>query len=316
MTILSSKIIRRLILCFLVLPGHSYVSAAERGSDFELVKIAEGIYLHPGRHEDLSATNAGDIANIGFIVGNSSVMVVDPGGSFLVGARLKKAISSVTSLPISHVVYTHVHPDHIYGASAFQEVKDFVAHNKFQLGFAQRDGFYRERLDYLFDDASGATQSSEIPAATLVIEKDLAIDLGGRMVQIRAHEVAHTDNDLTVFDERTQTLWASDLVFTERTPSLDGSLVGWLRVLDELEALAPALVVPGHGEPGNWRQLVEPQREYLDTLLKEIRTYIANGSRLSDALKEVMVENAGQWQLYDLHHPSNITKAFTELEWE
>ena len=91
---------------------------------------------------------------------------------------------------------------------------------------------------------------------------------------------------------------------------------GWLQVLDELEALTPALVVPGHGEPGNWRQLVEPQREYLDTLLKEIRTYIANGSRLSDALNEVMAENAGQWQLYDLHHPSNITKAFTELEWE
>lgn len=293
-----------------------YVVAGERGSEFELIEVATGIYVHQGLHEDFSSKNSGDIANLGFIVGNDSVMVIDPGGSFRIGVQLRKAIRSVTSLPISHVVYTHVHPDHIYGATAFVDVEQFVAHKKFQLGFAQRDGFYRQRLDYLFKDEGGKTASSVVPAATLVVDDKVTIDLGGRMLQVQAHAVAHTDNDLTVFDQNTKTLWASDLVVSERTPSLDGSLVGWVAVLDELKAIEPALVIPGHGKTGAWEQLVGPQREYLETLLREVRAYVADGSRLSDALNEVMVGNSGQWKLYDLHHPSNVTKAFTELEWE
>src|SRR5882724_883183 len=84
-----------------------------------MVEIAPGIFVHHGVHEEATADNQDAIANIGFIVGDSAVMVVDPGGSPLEGEQLHEALRAVTTLPIRFVVLSHVHPDHIFGAVAF-----------------------------------------------------------------------------------------------------------------------------------------------------------------------------------------------------
>jgi len=305
------------LLAFIFAAGHSlYGFATENGSVFALNEVADGVYLHQGAHEDLTPKNLGDIANIGFIVGDESVMVIDPGGSRVVGERLKAAIRSVTDLPVSHVVYTHAHPDHIYGAVAFTESEHFVAHRNYELAFIQRDQFYRQRLNFLFDTGKDPETPEPQPAVTLVVEDYLELDLGNRVVRLVAHATGHTDNDLSIADRQTGVLWASDLVFSRRTPALDGSLVGWLGVLDELKEVSARLVIPGHGSPGTWDDIVEPQRRYLAELLSEVRNYIEQGARLSDAVSEIMTENTTGWALYALHHPGNITRAYTELEWE
>jgi len=145
---------------------------------------------------------------------------------------------------------------------------------------------------------------------------ELQIDLGGRTLLLRAHETAHTDHDLSVFDSSTRTLWASDLIFAQRIPSLDGSLTGWLKGMDDLAALGAELVIPGHGMPGTWSTVVPPQRRYLALLLQETRLFIAQKKRLADAIESVAVSEREHWRLFDDHHPGNVTKAFTELEWE
>ena len=86
---------------------------------------------------------------------------------------------------------------------------------------------------------------------TLEVRDRLELDLGGRMVRLTAHPLAHTDNDLTLLDTASGTLFCGDLLLVGRVPALDGSVLGWLQVLDALKASSATRgatqAVPGHG---------------------------------------------------------------------
>src|SRR5207253_1559576 len=75
-----------------------------------------------------------------------------------------------------------------------------------------------------------------IMAPTQPVDGELTLDLGGRMLMLRAWPVAHSDSDLTVLDQTTGVFYAGDLVFEAHIPVLDGSIRGWLAVLDQLAA--------------------------------------------------------------------------------
>ncbi len=64
---------------------------------------------------------------------------------------------------------------------------------------------------------------------TLEVRDGAELDLGDRIIEARAHGIAHTICDLSLFDKKTGTLLPADLLFVQRMPSLDGSLRGWLK---------------------------------------------------------------------------------------
>src|ERR1700756_232692 len=212
-----------------------------------VTEIASGVFVHNGVHEEASAANEDAIANIGFIIGAAAVAVVDPGGSFKEGSALRAAIRARTDRPIRYVILTHVHPDHIFGAAAFHDDHpNFIGHAKLPGALAQRGSYYLGRLrDSLGETAEG----SEVVAPTRLVSTRLDLDLGGRRLVIRAHGPAHTDNDLTILDEKTRTLWLSDLLFVDRLPVVDGRLVGWLDELGQLTAIAADRAGPRPGPP-------------------------------------------------------------------
>ena len=65
--------------------------------------------------------NKGDIANIGFIVGKNSIAVIDTGSSVKIGKEMLKKIKEISTVPISHIIITHAHPDHFFGTEAFMK---------------------------------------------------------------------------------------------------------------------------------------------------------------------------------------------------
>jgi quinoprotein relay system zinc metallohydrolase 2 len=284
-------------------------------SALPLIEIAPGVFVHNGLQEDASPANDDAIANIGFIIGNNAVAVIDPGGSYREGTELRAAIRARTALPIRYVIMTHVHPDHIFGAAAFrQDHTVFVGHAMLPGALAQRGAYYLRRLhEALGDEANG----SEIVPPTLLVSSRLDLDLGGRRLVLWAHGPAHTDSDLTIFDEKTETFWLADLLFVDRIPVIDGSLVGWLDELRQVTAIPAARAVPGHGPISvAWPQAAEPERRYLEAVARDTRAAIKAGMDIADAYHHVAQSERGHWLLFDDYHARNVTASYKELEWE
>lgn len=291
------------------------VAGAASAAPLAMQEIAPGIYVHHGVTEEATPANEDGIANIGFIVGRDAVMVIDPGGSAVEGEQLHEAVRVVTDRPIRYVVLTHVHPDHIFGAAAFKgDHPEFIGHAKLPGALAQRGDYYLRNLRRALGETAAG---SEIVVPTRLVATTIEIDLGLRPIEIRAHGPAHTDNDLTLLDRQTGTLWLADLLFVERIPAIDGSIVGWVRELDAMMKVPAQRAVPGHGPVTvTWPAAAEPELRYLRAVLDGTRLAIKQGIDIGDAWHHVASDERDHWALFDAYHPRNVTTAYKELEWE
>ena len=308
--------------CFvaaLLLGALLHASAAAQSAvdtaPLDVSEVAPGVYVHAGALEDWLPANGGDIANLGFIVGSRCVAVIDTGGTPQLGVRWRAAIERTTRLPICFVIDTHAHPDHVLGNAAFVGPDTrFVASAKFNAAMAAREPYFLRALSRDF----GVELAHEaVVYPTIGVDGTRELDLGDRIVVVQTWPTAHTDNDLTVYDRKSRTLFTSDLLFVEHIPVVDGSLRGWLDTMQRLAKVDAALIVPGHGPaqtggPGAWR----PQQAYLEALLHETRAALKSRKTLSQAVDSVGVEAASRWQLVERFHRRNVTAAFAELEWE
>jgi len=286
------------------------------GMALEVTEVAPGVFVHMGLIEEPNPTNRGDVANLGFVIGETSVAVVDTGTARWMGEALWRAVRQRTDRPVSHVVLTHMHPDHALGTAPFAAAgAQIIGHANLPRALSDRQANYLESLNRLIGPAQFlGTQT--VPIDVLVQDR-LDIDLGGRVLKLRAWPLAHTAADLTVLDTTTQTLFAGDLIFHRHTPALDGSLMGWQGVLTELQKMELTKLIPGHGGPAlDWPDGLEAMTRYLRVLETDTRAAIEAGARLGDAVEIIAQGEAAHWNLFEAYNPRNATGAFTELEWD
>jgi len=279
-------------------------------------ELAPGIYAHEGVIAMPGEGPADDIADLGFVVGDKGVAVIDTGGSVATGRRLLAAVRAVTDKPILYVVNTHEHPDHVFGDAAFEGLGAvFVGHRNLPRSLASREAFYRKAYAKFLGDA--AMDEVRFIMPTLLVEGESELDLGGRKLRLKAWPVAHTDCDLTVYDPASRILFTGDLLFSGHVPVLDGSLKGWLKALDGLAAVPAERVVPGHGPAGApWPAALAAERNYLTHLAGDVRGFVKRGADIGEAARGAGVEDRGDWKLFDAYNPRNATAAFAEFEWE
>jgi quinoprotein relay system zinc metallohydrolase 2 len=274
---------------------------------------------------------AADVANLALVVGRQCAAVVDTGGSIAVGRAWRAAVARVTSQPVCYVITTHAHPDHALGAAAFLGAgpggadPQFIGHARLPRSLAARA---THDLRVVARDLGPDHADTRSLPPTRTVADSVSLDLGGRSITLRAWPTAHTDNDLSVWDEASGTLLAGDLVFQQHLPVLDGQLKGWLAWMAAAPALPVQRVLPGHGQPqATWPQALAPQQRYLGQLQLQVRQALRDGLTLGEALQRLAPEGAeaarfsqrfgpDEWALTPLFHRRNVSAAFAELEWE
>ena len=279
-----------------------------------MLEVAEGVFVRQGKTAVVFEDT--EVANVGFIVGERCIAIIDSGGSVEEGEALRCAAEQrAPSVPICYVVNSHVHPDHVFGNLAFKAPGvEFIGHSKLARAMGIVGGIFLERAEA---QAGRPLGEDYLVVPERAVEGELVLDLGGRKLTLRAHPSAHTDHDLSVFDDRTATLWLGDLLFMGHVPVLDASINGWIAVLEDLSGVEARHVVPGHGRlDASWPDAAADLVRYLHTVRDETREVIARGDTLRAAQESVGRSESERWQLFDEYHQRNIARAFSELEWE
>ncbi|MFF2549380.1 MBL fold metallo-hydrolase [Nocardia sp. NPDC058058] len=218
------------------------------------------------------------VPNIGVIGGREAVLVVDTG----MGPRNAEAVLEFAADYAAgrrlYLTTTHFHPEHAFGAEVFADAATYLINRAQALDLERKGAAYLEMFRGLGDSVARRLDDVRLVAPDLVYESEYELDLGGRLVRLRATGRGHSLGDQVIEIPDADVLFTGDLVeagqfaiFPWFPPyDTDVSGIGWLEVMERLLAERPGTVVPGHGAIGG-AELLADVRDYLRLLREETR---------------------------------------------
>ncbi len=208
---------------------------------------------------------------IGLVQGSTGVLLVDTGTTLVESTAIVTDVRHLTGGPVTHVVLTHKHFDHVLGSSAFAEAQLYCAPEVAEYLSSATDQIRSHALSY-GADAGELDRAIEALRPAQHEIYDAAIDLGDRAVTVTHLGRGHTNADLVVLtrgaddDGGRVVVFTGDLVEESADPFIDADsdVAAWPETLDRLLAIGgpDASYVPGHGKVVDAR-FVRRQRDWL-----------------------------------------------------
>lgn len=248
-----------------------------------LQAVADGVWLAQGEAALGSRENRNFISNAGVIVAPRGVVLVDALGSPALARELLAAVAARTDKPVTDVIVTHYHADHVYGLQVLAQAGARITAHR-----AARDylGSETARLRLASSIAEGLTEpGTRLVEATQWIDGSTALELAGERFELRALGPAHTAEDLALWLPQRRILFSGDLVFRGRIPFVgQADSRGWIASLDSLLALPALAIVPGHGPVSrSAREDMQLTRDYLAYLREQMGRAVADFSAFDEA---------------------------------
>ncbi|SHG27490.1 MBL fold metallo-hydrolase [Streptoalloteichus hindustanus] len=260
--------------------------------------IARDLVVIPNR-------GVGLVPNIGVIGGSHSVLVVETGMGPRNGEEVLAFAAEYAKGRKLYLTTTHFHPEHAFGAQAFAGEATYLVNSAQAADLAHRGPGYLEMFRGLGTSVARQLDGVELSTPDVVYDDTHELDLGGRVVRMRATGRAHSAGDQVVTVPDVGVLFTGDLVeagqfsiFPWFPPhDVDVSGLRWIEVMRRLVTTNPRLVVPGHG-PVSGPQVLADVRDYLELLRDE--TWTRRDSALSTEtivaeVEALMLERHPEW---------------------
>jgi glyoxylase-like metal-dependent hydrolase (beta-lactamase superfamily II) len=282
-------------------------------AELEPVVIAPGIYALLGSGGEIMPQNGGRTANVAFIVGPRGIVVVDTGISYREGEDIIAAVRSVSRRPIRLAILTHPGQEAVFGASAFQARGiPVLAHRRSaELIAARCETCLRNLRAALGEDRMAG---SRVVEPDRLIDGDETLDLIGRPLRLIAPPWSSAPGAIAVFDARTSTLIAGNLVSIDRVPDMrDAEPTAWRDTLLRFQAMRCRHLVPGYGPVGSCANIGVLARYFL-ALESRVETLMKEGVSLGELPGRCDLPEFGRWDQYETLHPQNASRTYLRLE--
>jgi glyoxylase-like metal-dependent hydrolase (beta-lactamase superfamily II) len=265
-------------------PASAYGPPIDPAKGYHVEEIRDGLYwLTEGAYTQM------------FLVTDEGVVVVDAPPT--IGPKILTAISEVTNTPITHVIYSHSHADHIGAAGLYPADATYIAHAETadQLSKALSDP--NRPMPYGIPSGGDA-----VPLPSVTFDDKYSVEVGGQVLELEYRGANHEPGNIFIYAPMQKTLMLIDVIFPGWTPfknlALAEDIPGYFRAHDEVLSYDFDTFIGGHlGRPGT-REDVETQKKYM----LDIQANAAQALQTVDFMaigQEVGFENA--WLLFDTY---------------
>lgn len=307
---------RRIVLALSVLMWFLFGPALGQAQEIEVQKLSEDVYALVGKRGPMSKSDLGTNATFGVIVTPEGTVLIDPGASYKAAQRIEAAIRSITEQPVVAVINTGAE-DHRWLGNGYFKAKGarIIAARAAVDAQRARAGELLTRLEMLLGK-EGAAGTRDV-YANEIFEGQKDILVGGISLQLRSIGPASTPGGTYVWLPTHRVVFAGDTISMERMVAIGpgSNTTAWLSAFDEIAALEPKHIVPGHGHAGALAQAHKDTRDYLVALRSGIKSLLESGGTLA----EVSQVDQSRFEYligYEMLKGPNANRVYLELEWQ
>lgn len=278
------------------------------------VQVAPNVYAVIGDLAGQTYENDGLNNNLGFVISDKGVLVINTGPSLRVAKALHAAIQKTTQQPIKWVVDVNSQNHYWLGNDYFKSLgATLIASQEGERVMREMGVQQLETNQTLLKEKAAGTK---LTYPTDLVTDKRELKLGKTLVQLLHFGPAHTPGDLVVWLPEQKILFAGDIIYTERLLAIIpiGNSANWIEAFDKLAALNPKTVIPGHGKPTTMERARRDTRDYLSFLRTEAkRVFDASGS-MQDAVEKTDQSRFRALVNFDLLARRNMNQVFQEVE--
>lgn len=279
------------------------------------MKVADNVYSAIGATQPGTYANSGHNNNLSFVITNDGVLVMNSGDNYLLAQALHDEIKLLTDQPVKYVVLENAQGHAMLGSKYWKEQgAEIIAHVD---AVDEIDSHGEAILNRMKNRAHEKAYRTEVVLPDISFEDEYILQMGDTTIEVRHYGPAHSPGDISVWLPAQKLMISGDAMFNERMLPIfdDTDTAGWLETWEVFEALAPEVIIPGHGHPTDMATVRRFTRDYLAYMRDEIAAILDEGGSLDDAV-EINQSQFVTFDTYDELHRVNAARIFQMMEFE